>query len=287
MKRLIFYAFLSSLSGHLIAQQAGKAVGSFGQEVQSSDLEELNHMLTIENLPREVNSLVRHLPISKDEVYQYQNYSAGSRRGMVKASNGGKTVFEAEYRSHKLHGRWVRNFGTGQLLDSGNFTNNLPDGVWRTWHKNGKPRSIRTYSASKLASIRNSAARYNYKLRSSNPLVSMAVHDEGTFQRITSSVYSFSGIAGTETYAPPYKTCLHDGLYMNFFESGAVKDSGYYKNGLRDGLWVENFESGQVYASGAYLKGQKDGGWKYYDKTGRLAALAEYKEGKMMHRKNY
>jgi antitoxin component YwqK of YwqJK toxin-antitoxin module len=77
-------------------------------------------------------------------------------------------------------------------------------------------------------------------------------------------------------YLPPFDECLHDGLFINFFPDGMLKDSGYYKNGLREEVWIEYSTSGNVFTTGTYKNGKRIGGWKYYNANGSLLRIDEY-----------
>lgn len=234
-----------------------------------------------------VAGLVKHLPLSKHNNYSYSRYKTGNNRSLLTATENGREVYSVELRRNKMDGRWASRYNNGQLLDSGRLSKNIPDGEWLGWYSNGQIRSVRNYSASKWFMVQNKIYRYNPKT-TTNPLALMAVRRDGSFEAITQSVHSFSGLAsGGEQYTPPFASCLPHGLYMNYYSNGAVKDSGFYKDGVRDGLWNEYFDNGQLNTSGSYFKGQKHGGWKSFNNKGKLITLAEYQQGKLVHRKNY
>jgi antitoxin component YwqK of YwqJK toxin-antitoxin module len=234
-----------------------------------------------------VAGLVKHIPLSKNKQYAYSRYKTSNGRSVLIASEGGKEVYSVELKRNKMDGIWNSRYTNGQLIDSGLLNKNIPDGEWKSWYSNGQVRTVRTYSSSKLFLVQNQIARYNPKT-TTNQLALMAVKRDGTFEAITRSSNAYNNLpGGGEPYTPPFATCLPHGLYMNYYASGIVKDSGLYKDGLRDGLWVENFENGQLNTSGSYLRGQKNGGWKTYNKKGKLIELSEYQKGKLIHRKQY
>ena len=68
---------------------------------------------------------------------------------------------------------------------------------------------------------------------------------------------------------------------MNYFENGAVKDSGYFENGLKHGVWKETSTENNILAIGFYDHGLKSGQWKYYNASEQLLYTDLYsKEGK-------
>jgi antitoxin component YwqK of YwqJK toxin-antitoxin module len=75
---------------------------------------------------------------------------------------------------------------------------------------------------------------------------------------------------------------------MNYFPSGAVKDSGYYKNGLREGVWMEMIEDENVRSIGYYRHGQKKDIWKYYNPQGKLLYIQHYdRHGRLVGSKEF
>ena len=202
-------------------------------------------------------------------------------------STGGNKLAEASFKNLHLFGEWASYYTNTQPRDSGNFARNIPDGEWRTWYPNGNLRTIRHYNASKLGMMKNQLNNRNPKLEF-YPLAMAAHKDRSYFEHRTSARYSFKSIpASGDSYDAPFAECLHDGLYMNFFPNGAVKDSGYYKDGLRDGVWVEWNDNQTVRTTGFYINGEKHSGWKQESADGKLLRLMEYKDGVLLHSKNY
>ena len=81
-------------------------------------------------------------------------------------------------------------------------------------------------------------------------------------------------------YIAPFEHCLHHGAFVNYFESGAVRDSGYYVNGLKHDLWKEGSRDGKESAFGYYRHGVREGQWKFYNPNGELIYTATYINGK-------
>ena len=79
------------------------------------------------------------------------------------------------------------------------------------------------------------------------------------------SLYLLAGLlfllntSASGNYIAPFQHCLHHGAFVNYFESGAVKDSGYYNNGLKHDLWKEGARDGKESAFGYYRHGVREG----------------------------
>ncbi|MBO9633979.1 MAG: hypothetical protein J7578_12760 [Chitinophagaceae bacterium] len=221
-----------------------------------------------------------------------------SREGdrLLAQKENGDTLFIGGVKRDKLQGDWQSYYRPGQLLDSGRFQKSIPDGEWKTWYPDGKLRTIRTYSATKLAYVKNEIQRKDGR-RTFYALTGIAKQDMAAAMQLMTASYSYHALdimpvsqpvsslekrvqqnASQHSYLAPFTECLHHGLYMNFFRNGSVSDSGYYKNGVRDGLWKEWNADATVLATGAYKQGRPSGDWKFYNPQGKLLYIQLYSE---------
>jgi antitoxin component YwqK of YwqJK toxin-antitoxin module len=223
----------------------------------------------------------------------------------------GDTLFLGDLKRGKLHGTWVSWYTPEQLCDSGRLSHNIPDGEWRSWYSNGQPRSVRNYSAFMLHRIKDEIPRRGTKA-TFFAITDIARTDPSYAWQLLTPVYSYVTLAvnaanphvvaprtlearaeqntlsGYHPYLPPFTECLHHGLYMNYYEDGKVKDSGFYHNGLRDGVWIESFNNGDIRSTGAYHHGHKQDSWKYYTASGRLIGIKMYnRRGKEIGSKRF
>ena len=242
--------------------------------------------------------------------YRTHDEPLGKNAGVYSViSHEGDTVYKAGYKKNKLNGPWISSYANNALCDSGSLKNNMPDGTWKTWYPNGTLRSVREYSAYKLERLKNNLQRYNHKINN-DLLITMEKRNPGTFKQHTSAAESFhhyipanlsavshhipikekayiNSLETSDHYFPPFTECLHDGVYLNYFPNGELRDSGYYKNGFRTGLWIEKGDDGTS-SRGTYHRSFKTGAWSYYNSNGKLIKLMHYNhEGKEMHKKHY
>jgi antitoxin component YwqK of YwqJK toxin-antitoxin module len=203
-----------------------------------------------------------------------------------------ETHFVIHFLKNALHGEWQSFYTTNQPCDSGRFEKNLPDGEWRTWYANGNLKSVRTYSAKKYHYIkadvkRNHPKDQRYQITRKaragynvNPYFrprfesALLVSEMPILEKIKQNT------SASRNYVAPFQHCLHHGAFVNYFESGAVKDSGYYFNGLKHDLWKEGSADGKESAFGYYRHGVREGQWKFYDLKGELIYTATYTNGK-------
>ena len=174
-------------------------------------------------------------------------------RAIISESYNGTRLFSVSVHGSKLNGNWQSWYATGVLCDSGRLINNLPDGEWRHWNERGELLAIRHYSADKFQRVMQEMLRYNPK-RSFFYLSELYQKDKQAALNYLTAAYSFpsgrsapvhslkqlviSNISKSDSYRPVFEQSLQDGLYMNFFPGGSIRDSGYYKNGVRTGKWV-------------------------------------------------
>jgi antitoxin component YwqK of YwqJK toxin-antitoxin module len=233
------------------------------------------------------------------------------KHGAVTAYNtNGDVLFVSHYSRNRLNGTWNSWYENRVACDSGVLENDLPDGEWKTWYPDGQLRTIRHYSAVKYHGLSEEIRRNNNRATFFH-LSAIYRKNRNAFNRYIAPEYSFSSIPGRELpslppgsplkmiadlntsngnsfYLPPFNKCLHHGLYMNYFPSGAVKDSGYYKNGLREGVWMEMIEDENVRSIGYYRHGQKKDIWKYYNPEGKLLYIQHFnRHGQLVGAKEF
>lgn len=212
-------------------------------------------------------------------------------RAIISESYNGTRLFSVSVHGSKLNGNWQSWYATGVLCDSGRLINNLPDGEWKHWNEKGELLAIRHYSADKIQRVMQEMLRYNPK-RSFFYLSELYQKDKQAALNYLTAAYSFpsgrsapvhslkqlviSNISKSDSYRPVFEQSLQDGLYMNFFPGGSIRDSGYYKNGVRTGKWVHRDSADGPWHLGAYQHSIKIKEWKYYDKNNKLLELIVY-----------
>jgi|GEM_PF-994081 len=232
------------------------------------------------------------------KTYSVRHIKTGRATGYhILLDNNGDTIYRASYKRKSLKGAWVSYYLNNTPCDSGYLDHNIPSGTWKSWFANGRLRSIRTFSAAKLKAIKNNLLRYNPK-SNFDPILTVEKMRPGSFNKYTNASQSFIKYVDTDVlnlasamsinekayinrldkahYLPPFTECFHEGLYMDFYPSGEVMDSGYYKNGLRDGAWVEKLYNATIVAKGAYHHGYKIEIWSFYNLSGKLVGLKRF-----------
>lgn len=225
------------------------------------------------------------------------------KSGMMHEFHEGSRLYSTSSKRSRLNGNWQSWYTAGHPCDSGRLVNNLPDGEWKFWDEKGILKAIRTYDADKFSRVYEEIQRYNPK-RSFYSIGAISHNNKEAAFRYLRSEYSFpvskerkyftslrqlvqSNINGSDDYQPVFADCLHEGLYMNFFATGQVKDSGYYKDGVRHGKWEHYEAAGGNHWEGAYQNGTRVKEWKLYSSDKRLKQIIVYNNGEISWRKNF
>mgnify|MGYP000745968927 CR=1 FL=1 len=58
-----------------------------------------------------------------------------------------------------------------------------------------------------------------------------------------------------------------NGKFLEYFNTGELKEIGKYENGLREGVWKTFYKSGKIKERGKYKNGDKVGIWKTFYKN--------------------
>lgn len=249
----------------------------------------------IYTIPRTIPVPAFHTVKVSQKIHIDQHLSREANQVLAQKENG-DTLFISGLKRNQLQGDWQSYYSPGQLLDSGRLQKSIPNGEWRTWYPDGRLRTIRNYSAEKLAYVKNEIQRKDGR-STFYALTSIAKQDMAAAKQLMTASYSYHALdipytsqplsslekrviqnISQNSYLAPFTECLHHGLYMNFFPDGSVKDSGYYKNGVRDGLWKEWNADATVLAMGAYKQGRPSGDWKFYNPQGKLLYIQLYSE---------
>ncbi|MDZ4795757.1 MAG: hypothetical protein SGI83_15870 [Bacteroidota bacterium] len=220
---------------------------------------------------------------------------------LIQESHQGTRLYSAGNTDGKLHGNWQSWYANGLLCDSGRLIKNIPEGEWKYWDEHGQLIAIRHYSAVKFHQVLEEMHRYNPKRSFYILSLLYQQNRSGALQYLDVS-YSFPGSKTASDYAtlrelvlsnifgqsykPVFEQCLQDGLYMNYFADGSIKDSGDYKDGLRHGPWIHMKGAALYRQQGAYQNGLKVKEWKIYDRNNKLLELIFYnKSGQESWRK--
>lgn len=241
----------------------------------------------------DLDSILKDPTIQKTETGKNQLVATGY------TDNNSKR-FIIGIKNNQLHGNWTTFYSNQITCDSGRMEKNLPDGLWKTWYPNGQLRNIRTYSAEKYAYAKTDLRRGHPKFqhyvitRYANEGKEVSQYFKPKFEKaslpdkstILERIHFNTDPEHHGEYAAPYSQSFHHGLFINYYENGAVKDSGNYVNGLKHGLWKEAVNA-NMYGTGIYHNGNRFHQWKYFDKNGDLVYTEYYRNNGKIRDRHY
>jgi hypothetical protein len=69
---------------------------------------------------------------------------------------------------------------------------------------------------------------------------------------------------------------IRHGLFVAYYENGAIASEGNYEHGLEHGPWHDYHPTGHRAAEGAFVKGRKHGLWRFWSSDGREEEPCNY-----------
>lgn len=214
----------------------------------------------------------------------------------------GRLLYRTTVKRSALHGVWQSWYQNGQTCDSGRLVRNIPDGEWIIRNQAGQLLALRTFNAEGYYRVLEEINRPNPK-RNFYQLGQLALQNRKLAFSYLQADYSFPDKSRDpafhslrelvlanhtgQSYRPVFEKGLLDGLYMNFFDNGLVKDSGNYQKGLREGYWIHRESPSSVIIAGSYRHGSKEQEWKIYSPEGRLQQIMVYRKGTLRWQKQF
>ena len=197
-----------------------------------------------------------------------------------------KIRYKGFVKKSRLHGSWASRFQNENPFEEGTYNKGIPEGQWRIWHSNGRPRYLREFSSEKWQLMQQQWLRPHprYMLY---PLTEIYRKDPQTAIHFLKQNVSFPNYSSGAAYQPFFSEGLLHGTYINFDEEGKAVDSGSYAYGLRNGIWKEGISASELSWSGKYKNGYREGNWKCVNPYTKIVSLAFYEKGKVIWRKEY
>lgn len=128
------------------------------------------------------------------------------------------------YSDNVPEGIWLSWYKNGQLKDSGVLASNKYTGIWKHWHENGQLQSITEY---------------------------------GDPTPDTVAVVTKKPIGNKESILNHIPTTGHlNGAYISWYTNGQKEATGQYQRGTMTGPWVWYREDGNLSSKETYLKGK-------------------------------
>ena len=190
-------------------------------------------------------------------------------------------------------GKWQKKYpNTDVVRYEGQFKNNEPVGTFRHYNESSQLESIVEHRGNgvsyvKFLNLKNGQVRSEGKYadqkkdslwvyyRSNKLPVLKETFSLGVLDGVR-SVYDLDGRLIEKSWFTAGK---QTGPFRNWFQTGALKDSGQYVDGARHGKYVSYFANGKPELQGEYEYGKPEGEWRIYNKEdGSLRLIIQYED---------
>jgi antitoxin component YwqK of YwqJK toxin-antitoxin module len=184
------------------------------------------------------------------------------------------------------NGTYTAKYEDGKVSLQGKIVNGKMDGIWKTYHPDGKPDSELTYEngQSKLA---------NHWDKEGKQLIQNGTGDYISLTESGSKFEEGKYINGLKhgnwkVYFDEDETMLNqtnynygkmDGYMINYFPNEQEALKGYFSNDLKHGKWIWYYEDGSIETEVEYVKDKKTGSQKFYNTEGFLVKTEVYEDG--------
>lgn len=195
-------------------------------------------------------------------------------------------------KANMKQGEWVGFYDEGTVKWEGEFKNDLKNGYFKEYSKEGNLLVTQKYIDGILQEEVEELARLDIKTEyypTGKPKIVASYKNnipEGVRReyspdgKIVAGYVFKSGVLLGEGITN--EAGLKDGPWKEFYANGAIKSIGVYDKGKRTGEWKFYHPNGQQEQVGSYNKeGNEDGIWTWYYATGSLLREEYYFNGKL------
>jgi antitoxin component YwqK of YwqJK toxin-antitoxin module len=190
----------------------------------------------------------------------------------------------------KRRGPWIEFHPNGIIAMEGTYMNDLKNGIFKTYDKEGNLLSLEKYRNGELVVDTEEAVILDLRntyypdgtVKSSGGYVDGK--KEGTHR-----FYDEEGnVINTIVYHRGERTAEgivdtkgdFQGDWKLFYDTGELKAEGSYENSKRNGEWIFYHKNGEVEHRGKYVEGLPNGKWTWYFDNGKLRREEFYRRGK-------
>lgn len=163
-------------------------------------------------------------------------------------------------------GKWIKYYDNSRVKYSGFFIDNIPQGVFRHYHTNGKIKALQTFSKDG-----SSFTEFHWK--------DGAVAAKGYFnskrQKHGQWIYYFE--SGEKQKIIDYRNGEKDGIETSFYRNGNKLIENHNKFNKKEGEYLFYFMNGNIRQRGFYLAGMKQGEFIHYRPDGTIEERGIYK----------
>lgn len=168
------------------------------------------------------------------------------------------------YEEDQPQGKWIIYHVNGLKAAEGEAFQGVKTGLWRTWDEYGN---------------RISEVMYVVGPQAYKPPVERPLHWGGSIP-VVGFCFVGGGSAEPEFRQSGFFAASRHGPARVWYPSGQLRTDGHYKDDLRDGPWASYAEDGRVIEQGSYLAGKRDGQWITFNASAGKSQTNQYLSGR-------
>lgn len=196
----------------------------------------------------------------------------------------------------RKQGEWKK-YEKGKLVYEGQFKDNVPFGVFKYYHANGKLKSTTDFQqgvhkvhttiyhenghkASEgdfVDQVKNGEWRY---YANTDTLITIENYDHG---KKTGCWKIFSAQTGVILEETNYSDDKKNGPHKTYYTDGSVSLEETYLAGKQNGKCTAYYPKRGISSTGNFLNGFRIGSWDYYDANGKIRTTYEYKDQQLVN----
>ncbi|MDR2038349.1 MAG: hypothetical protein LBQ60_10550 [Bacteroidales bacterium] len=244
------------------------------------------------------------------EIRRLINYKNGKKQGAAKEfDKNGMVITMFEYHNDYMISRefinrmnekeektgiWRTFYDDGTVKEEGIYKDGVPDGTTKMFSEKGRLINERTYREGRIIEegiqtkieaievITYYADSVTFKQKGIYlDTVPIGMHifyrPDGTPEKAVR--YNESGRRTAE--GPVNENEKREGLWSNYFETGALRSRGNYLNDRQNGEWTFYSVDGKSEQTGQFRNGVMEGEWKWLYKNGTVFRQETYEKGKL------
>ncbi len=172
-------------------------------------------------------------------------------------------------------GQWIKHYNNGQVRYKGFFIDDIPQGTFTHYHRNGRIKSVLNYRDDGSASVEmfwesgHPAAKGAYNSQRQRNGLWKLYYTEGSLVSVINyvdgqpegQVIMYYPGTRKKLLDCHYKDSRLHGKYQKYFNNGGIMEDGHYEEGRKHGFYSYYTPEGFVHEQGTYVNGRREGEW--------------------------
>ena len=275
MQEGIYYLNNKSFTGELLRQITGE------NNFKITDQYE-NGIYTGRTTYYYQSGKIKEISHFKDEYIEISNikgtYLAKSGPSIEYYESGAKKA-QGEYKGGLIQGSWKYYYESGKIEAEILYERGSENGKCTYYFENGKIQTSYTAEDGRktgkvIQYYDDGKIQFDYNFYEGMLIgENRSYYPNGNLE----SIGNFKDYSKDKSSYNPKES--KEGIYKNYYETGALKETGTYASNRRNGLTTSYYENGKIKMEIPFSNDQLDGEVKFFDETGKLKFSKSFEFG--------